>query len=296
MKMTPETILQSRITAALMALLCLLPGFIGCGGDDSPAAPSSTPVILCPGDTIAAYGRVNDWPWISADLLHEEICALADNGWRGYLIEMGGSARLGKVSEEAAKSAIGERYPLLVQWCAEEGLTILNSVQNDNAGQGKFGDRSPPLSGQVGFSAWLVGLIASVGRPDVVVVQPVAETQTPAGSDLERLCASVLTNFTLVNNFASRPETKPAWATYNATHPWSIESISEAEIIVGDTSPIIIETDADGNMSGPSSPEQATRFYLACSSAGALFSGLYIFSHDGPVDYATIESVGEVLP
>ena len=124
MKMTPETILQSRITAALMALLCLLPGFIGCGGDDSPAAPSSTPVILCPGDTIAAYGRVNDWPWISADLLHEEICALADNGWRGYLIEMGGSARLGKVSEEAAKSAIGERYPLLVQWCAEEGLTI----------------------------------------------------------------------------------------------------------------------------------------------------------------------------
>ena len=290
----PETILRSRITAVLMALLCLAPGLIGCGGgDDSPAAPSSTPVRLDPGATLLGAGWVNDWLWVPADLLREQICAMADNGWDAYLIEMGGAARWNGHTEAEARTALAERYPLLVQWCADEGLILLNSVQNDNAGQGKFGDQSPPLSGQVSFSAFLVNLIATVGRPDVVLVQPVAETQTAAGVDLERLCANNLSHFTLVNNAGSRPDTKPVWADYNATHPWTLSTIYSEDIIVGDTTPFIIQMDADGDMSGFTNPAMVQEAYDASRSAGSLLFGVYIFDA-GPtpaVDYATLEGV-----
>ena len=125
------------------------------------------------------------------------------------------------------------------------------------------------------------------------MVQPVAETESDAGYDLERLCASVLTNFTLVNNAGSRPSSKPSWAHYNATHNWSIAKVYAEDIVVNDTSTAIIEVDADGNMDGPTNPDQVARFLARCEQVGALAAGVYVFNHDGDIDIATIRGAAK---
>ena len=293
--MTTAALLRSRIAAAVMAALAIAPALwiTGCEDHRSGSASVQPParVVLAEGRMLRLYGRVNDWPWIDEAVLLEEVAALDKAGWDGYLVELGGAARWRGHSEEEARALIGERYPVLVDALGDRGMVLLVSVQNDNAGKAKFGDKSPPLSGQVGFSAWLVNLVASVGRPDVAMVQPVAETESDAGYALERLCASVLTNFTLVNNAGSRPSFKPAWAHYNATHNWSIAKVYDEDIVVNDTSTAIIEVDADGNMDGPTNPHQVARFLARCEEVGAKAAGVYVFSHDGPIDHSTIQGV-----
>lgn len=289
---------KSRLLAAAMVAAAIAPALliIGCEDDSSgsSAAPAA-PVVLEAGRTLLGGGWVNDWCWVPEDLLRGQIHAMAQAGWDAYIIEMGGAARWDGHSEEEARAVIAECYPVLVDMLADEGMVLLNSVQNDNSGEGKFSDRSPPLSAQAEFSAWLVNLVAAVARPDVVMVQPVAETKTAAGFALEDLCAAVLTNFTLVNNAGSRPDQTPSWAAYDATHPWSIETINGEDLVVGDTSPFIIEVDGDGDMAGWTSPDQVRRAYAACRAAGALFFGLYLFdAGEVPaIDYDTIRGVPE---
>lgn len=291
------SLFRSRIAAAIMALSAVAPAawIVGCedhGSGGTASAPLER-VALESGRTLIGAGWVNDWCWVPSGLLREQVRAMADAGWDAYLIEMGVAARWNGHTEEEVRKVIAERYPELVDMLADEGMILLNSIQNDNAGEGKFDDRSPPLSEQTEFSDWLVGLVAAVGRPDVVMVQPVAETKTDAGFALEDLCAAVLTNFTLVNNAGSRPDEKPFWAAYNATHPWGIESVYAEDIVVNDTTQAIIELDADGNMEGATSPAAVQRFFDKCRSVGAGLAGLYIFSAgDNPeVDYETINGV-----
>lgn len=288
---------RARLAAACLAVLAISPALwiTGCedGGSESSASAPSARVVLEEGRMLRLYGRVNDWPWIEESILLDEVAALDRAGWDGYLIEMGGAARWDGHPEAEARAIIGERYPVLVDALGDRGMVLLNSIQNDNAGKGKYGDRSPPLSDQVSFSTWLVSLVAAVGRPDVVMVQPVAETESPAGFDLENYCAAVLTNFTLVNNAGSRPDEKPSWAHYNAAHPWSIAEIYPEDVVINDTSTGIIELDASGDMSGPTNPDQVSRFLDRCEEAGAFASGVYVFSHTGAIDLATIQGVSK---
>lgn len=284
---------RSRIAAACMAVFAIAPALwiTGCedGGSGSSSSAPLSRVVLGEGHMLRLYGRVNDWPWIERSVLLDEVKALDEAGWDGYLIEMGGAARWDGHTEAEARAIIGERYPALVDALADRGMVLINSIQNDNAGKGKYGDRSPPLSDQVSFSTWLVSLVAAVGRPDVVMVQPVAETESPAGFDLENYCAAVLTNFTLVNNAGSRPDEKPSWAHYNAAHPWSIAEIYPEDVVINDTSTCIIEVDANGNMDGPTSPAQVARYFARCEEAGAFAAGVYVFSHTGAIDLDTIQ-------
>ena len=289
---------RSRIAAACMAVLAIAPALwiTGCedGGSSGSGAPSvPARVVMEEGRTLRLYGRVNDWPWVEESVLMDEVEALHAAGWDGYLIEMGGAARWDGHAESDARAIIAERYPALVDALADRGMVLINSVQNDNAGKGKYGDRSPPLSGQVGFSTWLVSLVAAVGRPDVVMVQPVAETESAAGFDLEEHCASVLTNFTLINNAGSRPDAKPSWAHYNAAHPWSISGVYREDVVINDTSTAIIEVDATGDMAGPTNPDQVARFLARCEQVGALAAGVYVFNHDGDIDIATIRGAAK---
>ena len=278
--------------AVLLAALCA-----AC--EDRGGASSGEPVmdraVLASGETLLFGGWVNDWCWVPEETLRAQIDAMQDAGWDGYLIEMGGSARWRGHTEEEARKVIAERYPELVDMLAARRMKLINSVQNDNAGKGKYGDKSPPLSGQTSFSHWLVGLIAAVGRPDVVLVQPVAETESAAGFALERYCAAVLTNFTLVNNAGSRPESKPAWAHYNADHPWSIEKTSKEDIVISDTSTFIRELDANGNMTGATNPDRVMAAYQKCRSLGVKLFGLYLFDagEQPEIDNATIKKMME---
>ena len=289
------TLIRSRIVAAIMAVFSIAPAIwiSGCVGDGAGSSIYAPParVVLGEGHMLRLYGRVNDWPWIEESVLLDEVAALDKAGWDGYLIEMGGAARWYGHPENEVRARIAERYPVLVDALADRGMVMLNSIQNDNAGKGKYGDLSPPLAEQVGFSAWLVSLVAAVGRPDVVMVQPVAETESAAGFDLERHCAAVLTNFTLVNNAGSRPNEKPSWAHYNASHPWSIGRVYTEDVVINDTSTGIIELDATGNMDGLTDPARVSSYFARCQQVGALAAGIYLFSHAGEVDLATIQGV-----
>ena len=289
---------RSRIAAACMAVIAVAPALwiTGCEDGHSSSQPSTVPqrVVLESGKTLLFGGWVNDWCWVPSSLLREQIDAMADAGWDGYLIEMGGSAKWGDFTEEENRSVISIRYAELVDMLAARGMLLLNSVQNDNAGKGKYGDQSPPLDEQQEFSAFLVNTIDAVGRPDVVMVQPVAETESNGGYALERLCAAVLTDFTLVNNGnGGRPNEKPAWATYNAAHPWGVDSIKAEDIVVGDTRQFIEEMDATGNMTGDTNPAKVQEAYDRCGEEGVGLFGLYLFdAGDNPkVDYATIQGV-----
>lgn len=280
--------------------ICIIPAIAGflcaCDGDHSSGIDDNHPrAVLAEGETLLLGGWVNDWCWVSESQLRDQIDAMADAGWDGYLIEMGGSARWRGHTEEEARKVIAERYPELVDMLAARNMKLLNSVQNDNAGKGKYGDKSPPLSGQTSFSHWLVGLIAAVGRPDVVLVQPVAETESAAGFALERYCAAVLTNFTLVNNAGSRPTSKPAWAHYNADHPWSIEKTEREDVVISDTSTFIRELDANGNMTGATDPARVMAAYNRCRELGVKAFGLYIFDagEQPEIDHATIRKMIE---
>ena len=84
---------------------------------------------------------------------------------------------------------------------------------------------------------------------------------------------------------------KPSWAHYTAAHNWSIAKVYAEDIVVNDTSTAIIEVDADGNMDGPTNPHQVARFLTRCEEVGAKAAGVYVFSHDGPIDHATIQGV-----
>lgn len=276
--------------------ICIIPAIAGflCSCDDNETSTGVTyppsRAVLADGETLLFGGWVNDWCWVPEELLRAQLDAMQDAGWDGYLIEMGGSARWRGHTEEEARKVIAERYPELVDMLAARRMKLINSVQNDNAGKGKYGDKSPPLSGQTSFSHWLVGLIAAVGRPDVVLVQPVAETESAAGFALERYCATVLTNFTLVNNAGSRPESKPSWAHYNADHPWSIEKTSKEDIVITDTSTFIRELDSNANMTGATDPARVMAAYQKCRSLGVKAFGLYIFDagEQPEIDHATI--------
>ena len=123
-----------------------------------------------------------------------------------------------------------------------------------------------------------------------MLVQPCSETKTAAGRNLERLCAEKLAAFALVSN-PNRGEKSAdggRWADYKAVHPWSVESISKADVVVSDTGRIIAELDADGDMDGPQNPQAVSTFLRACESAGALIAGDYVFNHAGPIDTDTI--------
>ena len=280
--------------AAALALLSL-----GSGCDDSDASEGvvypAPRAVLASGETLLFGGWVDDWCWVPEETLRAQIDAMQDAGWDGYLIEMGGSARWRGHTEEEARAILAERYSVLVDMLAARRMKLLNSIQNDNAGKGKYGDKSPPLSKQTAFSHWLVNLVSAVGRPDVVLVQPVAETESAAGFALEQYCATVLTNFTLVNNAGSRPDERPTWAHYNADHPWSIEKTAREDIVVNDTSTFIRELDANGNMTGATNPDRVMAAYQKCRSLGVKLFGLYLFDagEQPEIDHATITKMME---
>lgn len=170
-----------------------------------------------PGKFFVGYGPVNYWhkqnarTWTALHAKHGVPCVHIEAfGWA--------SAGLYDKPDEvisALKSLAG--------WCKRRGLMLFVSVTNDNKGSGKYGDDRRGLEQfRPAITAVLKALKGLMW--DGLYIQPVGETQTPAGRAIEAEAVGMFPASHLVRNTGSRPTSGGGWAQLFAFHPASMST------------------------------------------------------------------------
>ena len=242
------------------------------------------------GNTQTWYGRVNRWG-TSQQILLDELDLMS-----GYMIEMAGWEQhpAEAWSEEWIRS-IGKSYRHLVKNCRKRNLWLFVSVVNDNMGKGKYGDTGPALESVFDSAQRLVKIIKKCGHKGVIV-QPVAETQTPAGRRFEEYCTQELEDFTLVyNGNGGHPKTTPEGYDFRAVHPSHIvSSVADEALVISDHGVIIRELSIDGGLESKGDPDKVKSWVKRLQQQGIAVVGYYAFKYD-QFDPATIRALGEAL-
>ena len=284
--------IRSRIAAAAMAVVAIAPGLIilGCGGDGLDFGNRELPAIGS--KTLAIYGRVNQWAWAdgatverAAEILHSEIRALAAAGWDGYQIEMWGWVRYANLTPEEGMERIRVVFPLLVQWCRENGIWLFISGVNDNQHLGKYGSTARWLSEDASQVDECLDLIVESGTNNIIV-QPVGETQTSDGAEIEDGWPKVLgpLGYYLVNNNGSRPSDTKSWSDAYCVHVWTVKDAAEVEKdawVNNDTHWGIVDLSADGTTEGPCDPEEVAAYVTTAREKGRPAIMVYAFGYSG---------------
>ena len=247
------------------------------------------------GNTQTWYGRVNRWG-TSQQILLDELDLMKECGVSGYMIEMAGWEQhpAEAWSEEWIRS-IGKSYRHLVKNCRKRNLWLFVSVVNDNMGKGKYGDTGPTLESVFDSAQRLVKIIKKCGHKGVIV-QPVAETQTPAGRRFEEYCTQELEDFTLVyNGNGGHPKTTPEGYDFRAVHPSHIvSSVADETLVISDHGVIIRELSIDGGLESKGDPAKVKSWVKRLQRQGIAVVGYYAFKYD-QFDPATIRALGEAL-
>jgi hypothetical protein len=234
------------------------------------------------------YGRVNTWASQGAKALEKDVVACAKAGVAGYAIEMMGWARSDAWTDKWLKDT-GEAYNRLLKLCRRHGIWLFVSVVNDNMGSGKYGDPGVPLS-KVMPQAQRLAQIVKAGGKDGVVVQPVAESTTPAGRAFEGHCLRELSGFPLVYNGGSRPGGVPGGFAYRAWHPFKIaDAVPSDALVVSDTGSIIMQLGV--GLDGPAHPDTLESWARKVRSQGCPVCCYYAFKFAGH-DKAGIKALG----
>lgn len=247
------------------------------------------------GNTQTWYGRVNRWG-TSQQILLDELDLMKECGVSGYMIEMAGWEQhpAEAWSEEWIRS-IGKSYRHLVKNCRKRNLWLFVSVVNDNMGKGKYGDTGPALESVFDSAQQLVKIIKKCGHKGVIV-QPVAETQTPAGQRFEEYCTQELEDFTLVyNGNGGHPKTTLEGYDFRAVHPSHIvSSVADEALVISDHGVIIRELSIDGGLESKGDPDKVKSWVKRLQQQGIAVVGYYAFKYD-KFDPATIRALGEAL-
>ena len=233
------------------------------------------------------YGRVNAWA-NDKGRLEKDVKACRKAKVKGYHIELMGWEGPAAWSPEWIKH-IEEMYTFLLKLCRRNGLRLFVGIINDNMGSGKYGDPGIKLS-QVYPQALQLLEIVRRGGPKNVVVQPVGETQTPAGAKFEQDCIARLGGkFQLVYNGGSRPggvgrvrEAGLAPVQDYGCHPGDALAVS-------DTGSIICQLGA--GLAGPAHPGALEDWARAVRSYGCPVCCYYAFKFDGH-DKPAIDALG----
>jgi len=132
-----------------------------------------------------------------------------------------------------------DRYRALARWCKRRRLCLLVSIVNDNKGSGKYGDDRRPLAEFRPAVSRCIDAIAS-DQWGGLLVQPVGETQTPAGADIERECAQRFPAAMLVRNSSGgRPSSSGGWG-FAAWHaPRLADPVPRGHLAVTDHSTML---------------------------------------------------------
>ncbi len=234
------------------------------------------------------YGRVNAWA-NDKGRLEKDVKACRKAGVKGYHIELAGWARHDAWTPGWLKET-GEMYNCLLKLCRKNGLRLFVSIVNDNMGSGKYGDPKVPLSRVLPQAQQLCQIVKKYGK-DNVLVQPVAETQTSAGSQFEQYCLQQLGGFVMVYNGGSRPRGIPGGFQYRAWHPLKIsDNPPKDSFVVSDTGSIILQL--GHGYDGPAHPDTLGAWARRMRQLGVPVVGYYAFKFDGH-DKAGIKALGK---
>ena len=254
--------------------------------------PRRRPPELRQGATQKGYGRVNCWASGGKSTLRRDLIRCAIEGVTIYHVELMGWAEFSAYRIPGKLDATEKMYRWLVAQCRALGLWCFVSLTNDNAGSRKYGDTGRPLRDIRGDVSRMIGLVGAVG-PDNVLVQPVGETQTDAGRQIEAEAAQKLHGFTLVNNLGSRPTSKPGWAAWNAYHPFKTsDAVPSNTICVSDTGTIIAQLHYGLDPTGKGKPDTIRAWARRLKQQGNPAVVLYAFKLK-EYDSAAIKALGE---
>ena len=246
------------------------------------------------GNTQVWYGRVNQWT-VSRQILRNELNLMKECGVNGYMIEL---AVWDGVDDKWSNEWIGrtqKNYRWLLRECRKRKIWLFISIINDNMGKGKYGDTGPTLE-KVYESALQLASIVKRGGSKGVIVQPVAETQTPTGQRFEQECRKILENFTLVyNGEGGHPKSTPEGFHFRAVHPAHIvSSVADDALVISDHGLIIRELSIDGGLESRGNPQKVSMWVKRLQRQGIAVVGYYAFKYD-QFDPATIRALGEAL-
>ena len=246
------------------------------------------------GNTQVWYGRVNQWT-VSRQILRNELNLMKECGVNGYMIEL---AVWDGVDDKWSNEWIvrtQKNYRWLLRECRKRKIWLFVSIINDNMGKGKYGDTGPTLE-KVYESALQLASIVKRGGSKGVIVQPVAETQTPTGQRFEQECRKILENFTLVyNGEGGHPKSTPEGFHFRAVHPAHIvSSVADDTLVISDHGLIIRELSIDGGLESRGNPQKVVTWVKRLQQQGVAVVGYYAFKYD-QFDPATIRALGEAL-
>lgn len=246
------------------------------------------------GNTQVWYGRVNRWT-MSRQILRDELNLMKECGVNGYMIEL---AVWDGVDDKWSNEWIvrtQKNYRWLLRECRKRKIWLFVSIINDNMGKGKYGDTGPTLE-KVYESALQLASIVKRGGSKGVIVQPVAETQTPTGQRFEQDCRKILENFTLVyNGEGGHPKSTPEGFHFRAVHPAHIvSSVADDTLVISDHGLIIRELSIDGGLESKGNPQKVSMWVKRLQQQGVAVVGYYAFKYD-QFDPATIRALGEAL-
>ena len=246
------------------------------------------------GNTQVWYGRVNQWT-VSRQILRDELNLMKECGVNGYMIEL---AVWDGVDDKWSNEwivRIQKNYRWLLRECRKRKIWLFVSIINDNMGKGKYGDTGPTLE-KVYESALQLASIVKRGGSKGVIVQPVAETQTPTGQRFEQECRKILENFTLVyNGEGGHPKSTPEGFHFRAVHPAHIvSSVADDALVISDHGLIIRELSIDGGLESRGNPQKVVTWVKRLQQQGVAVVGYYAFKYD-KFDPATIRALGEAI-
>jgi hypothetical protein len=239
------------------------------------------------------YGRVNNWTDVT--VTQKDLPACHKYGVDGYMIEMAGWKH--NPDEQWTQPWINETaqsYKRLVKACRKNGLWLFVSIVNDNMGLHKDGDKQPHLEKVIPQAQQLAQIIKKFG-PRNVIVQPVAETQTPAGEDFQRYCINYLKGFTLVyNGQVGFPSDTIAGMPFMAVHPAFMDTpIPQGALAISDNGSIIKQLAINHSGDGKGNPALLVQWATHVKACRALVAGYYAYRcHD--FDEEAIKALGSV--
>ena len=240
-------------------------------------------------EQLVMYGRVNTWAQGEKNL-EKDIAVMREENVDGYMIEMTGWARYDAWTPEWMKQT-EDQYKTLLDLCRKNGKWLFVSIVNDNMGSRKYGDPGIKLSQVMPQAQQLCQIVKKYGKENVIV-QPVAETQTSAGSQFEQYCLQQLGGFVMVyNGGVGRPGGIPGGFQYRAWHPLKIsDNPPRDSFVVSDTGSIILQL--GHGYDGAAKPDTLEAWARRMRQFGVPVVGYYAFKFNGH-DKEAIKALGK---
>jgi hypothetical protein len=209
-----------------------------------PPAPTPTPGPVSPivypitrPSEFLSYGLDNMWMEQSLSVTLQMAAALRTAGLTATTIEYYGRADRGRYGHgEIPRGPFREFHRAMIS----QTTSVFVSIANDNKGLNKPGNSPGELINYMPDLKETVDWFAEMRFPGVII-QPVAETRTVGGRELESYAVAKLKGiYPLVYNGGSRPTSAHVGYDWFAYHPLSLDDAGPRNaFVITDTTPAI---------------------------------------------------------